>query len=63
MYRANIINQHLESTIEALEWKQIIEYGKAKIKSKKCQLIEDLNVRQRDLLKKNFLNLREFKKK
>ena len=31
--RASIINQHLERTISVLEWKQIIEYGKAKIKS------------------------------
>ena len=31
--RAFIINQHLERTISALEWKQVIEYGKAKIKS------------------------------
>jgi hypothetical protein len=28
-----VMNKHLERTIAALEWKQIIEYGKAKIKS------------------------------
>ena len=43
----------MESTIEALEWKQIIEYGKAKIKSKKCQLLEGLNKKWEALLEKN----------
>jgi hypothetical protein len=31
--RCMIINRHLERIVAALEWKQIIEYGKAKIKS------------------------------
>jgi kinesin family protein 5 len=33
MVEAHIINQHLMRTIAALEWKQVIEYGKAKLKS------------------------------
>lgn len=38
--RTCIINQHLERTIAALEWKQIIEYGKAKIKSNYMKMQE-----------------------
>ena len=33
-----IINQNLERTITALEWKQILEYGKAKIKSETLKI-------------------------
>jgi len=33
LIKSHIINQHLERTISALEWKQTIEYGKAKLKS------------------------------
>lgn len=33
-----IINQNLERTITALEWKQILEYGKAKIKSETMKI-------------------------
>ena len=39
-YRASIVNQHLERIIAALEWKQIIEYGKAKIKSNHMKMLE-----------------------
>lgn len=35
-----IINKHLERVIAALEWKQIIEYGKAKIKSNYTKMQE-----------------------
>ena len=34
------MNKHLERTIAALEWKQIIEYGKAKIKSNYTKMQE-----------------------
>lgn len=30
---SSIINKHLERVVSALEWKQIIEYGKARIQS------------------------------
>ncbi|KAL4443117.1 hypothetical protein ABPG74_002184 [Tetrahymena malaccensis] len=33
LFNSHLINQHLARTINALEWKQIIEYGKAKMKS------------------------------
>jgi hypothetical protein len=42
MVEAHIINQHLMRTIAALEWKQVIEYGKAKLKS---VLIENQEVK------------------
>jgi kinesin family protein 5 len=40
LYQCMIINKHLERVIAALEWKQIIEYGKAKIKSNYTKMQE-----------------------
>ena len=40
LLQSSIINQHLERTISALEWKQILEYGKAKIKSNYTKMQE-----------------------
>jgi kinesin family protein 5 len=40
LYQCMIINKHLERVVAALEWKQIIEYGKAKIKSNYTKMQE-----------------------
>lgn len=40
LIQSMVINKHLERVIAALEWKQIIEYGKAKIKFNHARVLE-----------------------
>ncbi|KRX06862.1 P-loop containing nucleoside triphosphate hydrolase [Pseudocohnilembus persalinus] len=48
---AHIINQHLVRTINALEWKQVIEYGKYKMNSNLNQILSSHVFILEDLLK------------
>jgi len=55
------VNKHLERVIAALEWKQMIQYGKANIKLSEANMQENYIKNLEQVLDKSFVSYQKLR--